>query len=286
MGCAIIFGACGGLSFRASCTHRKTGFPRPPGGLAGTADKARAAQPMFAWISTGAGNQKTVFFVMAAMSPETPLTEVVARVKPRLRGIPDVFATCVAAPAALWLIHEARGGTHLIAASVYGACLVLLFAVSATYHTFMWSASMRMLLRRFDHSMVYVLIAGSYTPVCLTVVEAPLGEAFLAGIWGIAALGCLKSFVWIHAPRTLNTAIYLMMGWLIMPLAPTIYRGVGTLGVALLAIGGLAYTVGALIYARRWPNPFPNTFGYHEVFHVLVVVAAACHYVTMWTLLT
>ena len=207
--------------------------------------------------------------------------------KPRLRGIPDVVASCFALPGVYLLTHVARPGTASVAATVYGVCLSLLFLVSAIYHTFMWPLSVRHILRRFDHSMVYVLIAGSYTPFCLTVIDRDDGGyLLLAVVWTIAALGALKSFVWTSAPRALNTAIYLMMGWLIAPFAKTVYHAVGTEGFGLLMVGGLLYTVGALIYLRRWPNPSPKTFGYHEVFHVFVVAAGACHYVAIWNLLT
>jgi hemolysin III len=208
------------------------------------------------------------------------------RVKPLLRGIPDVVATIVALPAVFELVQHARPGIATIAATVYGVCLIMLFTVSATYHTFMWPIHIRMLLRRFDHSMVYVLIAGCYTPVCLTVLDPALAKPLLMVVWGITALGIAKSFLWSTSPRWLNTSVYLLMGWIIVPFSPKVYNGLGEHGFALLAIGGAAYTVGALIYARRWPNPSPRIFGYHELFHVFVVAAGICHYVTFWNLLT
>jgi hemolysin III len=208
------------------------------------------------------------------------------RVKPLLRGIPDVAATLVALPAVFMLVQHARAGIATIAATVYGICLLLLFSVSATYHTFMWPLHVRMMLRRFDHSMVYVLIAGCYTPVCLITLDPGLSTPLMVVVWGMTALGIGKSFLWSDAPRWLNTGVYLFMGWIIVPFSPAVYRGLGYDGFILLAAGGLAYTLGAIIYARRWPNPSPRIFGYHEVFHVFVVGAGVCHYVTFWHLLT
>lgn len=207
-------------------------------------------------------------------------------VKPRLRGIPDVVACVFAVPGAFLLTQHARAGSPSVAALVYGICLVMLFGVSATYHTFMWPMRVRMVLRRIDHTMVYVLIAGSYTPFCLTVLPAERGHLLLATVWGITAAGAVKSFVWPQAPRALNTLIYTGMGWLIVPFGADIYRALQPSGIALMAIGGAMYTIGAFIYLRRWPNPSPQVFGYHEVFHLLVVAAGTCYYVTFWNLLT
>ena len=205
-------------------------------------------------------------------------------VKPRLRGIPDIVAVMVALPAVLSLVAHARLGASTLAATVYGACLVMLFATSATYHTFMWSPAVRMVLRRFDHSMVYVLIAGTYTPFCLLALEPTRGTPMLLAVWVMTILGAVKSFVWEKAPRTLNTAIYITMGWMVAFLLPSLYRSLGWVGTALILAGGVLYTVGAVIYARRTPNPYPTTFGYHEVFHVFVIAAAACHFVALWGL--
>lgn len=208
------------------------------------------------------------------------------RTKPKLRGIPDVFATLFAVPAVATLIYHAQPGLPTLAATVYGVCLVMLFTVSATYHTFMWSVRTRSVLRACDHSMVYVLIAGSYTPFALLALPKDTGHVLLTVIWGFTAAGALKSFTWPTAPRWLNTSIYVFMGWLIVLYAPIIYKAIGAVGFEELAGGGVAYTLGAVIYARRWPNPFPQTFGYHEVFHVFVVVAGICHFTIIWNLVS
>ena len=206
--------------------------------------------------------------------------------KPAFRGIPDVVATLVALPAVAYLLLHARAGILTTAGLVYGLCLIGLFTVSACYHTFMWPVRVRAVWRRIDHSMVYMLIAGTYTPVCLGALEPGLGRPFLAVVWVVAVLGFLKSFFWETSPRWLNTSIYLVMGWMLLPIVPALYRGIGPSNFALLGLGGVIYSVGAVVYARRWPNPDPKIFGYHEVFHVFVVVAAACHYAIVWNILT
>lgn len=230
------------------------------------------------------------------MTPLHPLTashEVAAAneirvsgIKPALRGVPDVIATILAVPAAALLIAFATPGVARIAALVYGVGLVLLFATSATYHTPTWPIAVRRVLRRIDHSAIYVLIAASYTPFCLLVLPSPWGGALLAFVWIAAGLGLLKSFVWHGAPRWLNTAVYILIGWSVVPFAPALLEGLGWLGTGFIGSGGVLYTVGAVIYARRWPNPSPRVFGYHEMFHVFVVVAAACHYLGMWQVLS
>lgn len=206
--------------------------------------------------------------------------------KPLFRGIPDVVATLVAIPAVAALLLHARMGTVTLAGMVYGLTLVGLFTVSALYHTFMWPLHIRAVWRRIDHSMVYVLIAGTYTPVCWVALDPAVGRPFLAAIWGVAALGALKSFFWETSPRWLNTSVYLAMGWALVPIMPAVYRGIGLQNFALIGIGGVIYSLGAVVYARRWPNPDPETFGYHEVFHLFVIAAAACHYACIWNILT
>lgn len=208
------------------------------------------------------------------------------RVKPLLRGIPDVIASAAALPAAAYLVGNARPGAATVAALVYAATLVALFAVSATYHTPMWPLNVRAWMRRADHSMIYVLIAGSYTPVCLTVLPAHIGIPLLWAVWIYAAAGITKVFAWPTSPRWLNVVSYIVLGWFVAPYLGATYAGFGLTGFVLLAAGGFAYTVGAVIYARRWPNPVPTVFGYHEVFHVFVIGAATCHYAAMWGLLT
>lgn len=208
------------------------------------------------------------------------------KAKPLLRGIPDVVATLAALPAAWLLLRAARPGVAWLGALIYGICMVLLFAISATYHAFMWPPRVRGILRRFDHAMVYMLIAGSYTPLCLAGLGPTMGLRLLALVWSVAALGVAKSFLWPAAPRSLNTLLYIGLGWLVVIALPAAQGALGSLGIGLLLGGGIVYTLGALIYWQRWPNPSPRLFGYHEVFHLFVMAAGGCHYATMWRLLT
>ncbi|OGQ80389.1 MAG: hypothetical protein A2289_17515 [Deltaproteobacteria bacterium RIFOXYA12_FULL_58_15] len=207
------------------------------------------------------------------------------RLKPLLRGIPDVLATLVATPAAALLIAAAAPGRPELGATIYGISVVLLFAVSGTYHTPWWPKSIRLIWRRVDHSTIYILIAGSYTPMALVAVSAESRDVLLWIAWGGAAIGILKSLLWPSSPRWLNTVVYIALGWAVVPFIGEVWTGLGNVGLALILGGGLLYTLGAVIYTRRWPNPWPQVLGYHEVFHLFVVGAAALHFVAMWRLL-
>jgi hemolysin III len=199
------------------------------------------------------------------------------REKPVLRGVSHEVAAFVSFAAWLTLVAAAPGGRARVAAGVYGATLVALFAVSALYHRPTWAPPARLLMRRLDHSVIFLLIAGTYTPFCL-LLGAAKGTALLAGIWIAAALGVLQSVFWVRAPRPVAAIFYLALGWAAVPVLPPLRAALGGGAIALLAAGGLAYTLGALIYAARRPDPFPTVFGYHEIFHALVVAAAACHF--------
>jgi hemolysin III len=206
------------------------------------------------------------------------------KVKPRLRGIPDVIALVGFVPAAVALMVSAKPGLATLAAVIYGSALVALFAVSGTYHTPHWPLRIRLFWRRLDHSMIYALLVGCYTPVCLLVLPETSGRALLGAVAILAVLGFLKSFLWHNSPRALNAGIYVILGHLIVPFLGEVYAGMPE-GVYMLGLGGVLYATGALIYVKRWPNPIPHLFGYHEVFHVFVVAAAASHYTAFWWLL-
>jgi hemolysin III len=133
-------------------------------------------------------------------------------------------------------------------------------------------------MQRLDHSMIFVLIAGTYTPFALLVLEPALGWAVLGVVWGGALAGVVISLLWIDAPRWLTAVLYVALGWVSIVIMPQLWDRAGVLAVALLATGGVLYTVGAVVYARRRPDPAPRVFGYHEVFHALVIAAAAVHF--------
>jgi hemolysin III len=163
------------------------------------------------------------------------------------------------------------------AANVYGASLFALFSVSALYHRPNWRPRARAWMRRLDHSAIFLLIAGTFTPLCLLIGDAR-AHTMLAVVWAGAGLGVLRALLWPRAPRAVATALYLLLGWAAVPLVPAMYRELGAGSLALLAAGGLLYSVGAVIYATRRPDPFPRVFGYHEIFHALVIAAAGLHF--------
>jgi hemolysin III len=205
--------------------------------------------------------------------------------KPKYRGIPDLIATLVAIPAMMILVVNAQEGVHTQAALIYGASAVFLFAMSSLYHVPMWPRRTRQLFRAADHSAVYVLIAGSYTPVAMILVPGAWAKGILIFLWLSCVFGLAKSVLWPKCPRFVNAAIYVVLGWSIATLVPDIYAIQGVGFCALLGGAGLIYTLGAVIYTRRWCNFNPAVFGYHESFHLLVVGASACIYAGMWGLL-
>ena len=176
------------------------------------------------------------------------------------------------------LVAWAPAGRATAATAVYAAALAGLLGTSALYHRVTWRPRVRASLRRLDHSMIFVLIAGTYTPFAVLVLEEPLNVVVFAGVWVGAAAGILFTLVWSDAPKWLTAAAYVALGWFSIIAIPEITERAGPGALALLAAGGLAYTAGAIVYARRRPDPRPATFGYHEIFHVLVVFAAAAHF--------
>jgi hemolysin III len=199
------------------------------------------------------------------------------RPKPLLRGVSHELAAGVALFAWLALALFAASTRALVAANVYGVSLVSLFVVSAVYHRPTWTPRSRLFMRRLDHAAIFLLIAGTYTPMCLLLVPGT-GRVILAVVWSGAALGIVQSVFWVHAPKPLVAAAYVVLGWVVVPVLPTLSGTLGAGAVALLAAGGGLYTLGAVIYATRRPDPFPRVFGYHEIFHALVIAAAACHF--------
>lgn len=209
--------------------------------------------------------------------PEAQASPVV----PRLRGISHAWAAVLAAAAAVALVATADTGRERAAAVVYGSGLVALFAVSGAYHRWHGGARVKRLLRRADHATIFVFIAASYTPVALLVLGAPLAGIVLAIAWAGAVAGVVFSLGWIDAPRTWSAGAYIALGWVAVLATPQLVGALGAGPALLLLIGGLLYSAGAVVYARQRPDPWPATFGYHEVFHALVIFAAMVHLVAM-----
>jgi hemolysin III len=202
-------------------------------------------------------------------------------VVPRLRGLLHAWAFWFALAAAVMLIAVAPDGRARVAAIVYGIGLCGLFGASATYHRWHGHPRWKPILRRIDHSTIFIFIAASYTPISLLVLDGPLRVIVLASVWGGALAGVTMSIAWIDAPRVLVALCYTAVGWVALVAIPQLFshRGVGM--PLLLLIGGILYSLGAAAYATKRPNPWPRTFGFHEVFHSLVIAAAIVHFVAI-----
>ena len=201
------------------------------------------------------------------------------KAKPTLRGISHQYGCVLSLGLALWLILEAQTETVRGIAAIYGGSLVALLGVSALYHRIDWPPVKRQWMRRLDHTMIFVLIAGSYTPVCTLVLEGELAQNTLMIVWGAVVFGAIYKLLWINGPKWVMAALCVGVGWVAVVTLGELYERLGTVFIVWLSAGGFFYTVGALVYAFKRPDPIPETFGYHEIFHALVLAAAACHYV-------
>jgi hemolysin III len=207
--------------------------------------------------------------------------------KPRLRGVLHQWACAVSLLAALGIVLGAGSLRARLAVAIYGLSVVALFGTSALYHRVNWrTVRARRWMRRLDHTMIFVLIAGSYTPFALLVLHGTLGMVILVAVWSLALLGAVFKLVWIDAPGWLVAAMYVATGWIAVIATPELASRLGIVAVAALALGGVLYSAGAVIYACKRPDPVPAVFGYHEVFHLLVIVAAALQYavIAFWVL--
>jgi hemolysin III len=209
----------------------------------------------------------------------TPLPEV--WVKPLLRGVLHQYAFFVSLASGTLLVLLATTTKASVAAALYAASVSALFGVSALYHRITWTTPARRRMRRLDHAMIFVLIAGTYTPVGLLVLQGRLATVVLAVVWGGAAAGIVLELVWAKAPRWLGGTVYLALGWVAVVAMPQLFARLGITGGLLLVAGGLAYSAGAAVYALRRPDPAPATFGYHEVFHLLVIAGVAADFLAI-----
>lgn len=210
--------------------------------------------------------------------PAEQLAEKVREVKPKLRGWLHAATTPLALAAGIVLIVLSPTLSTRIGSAVFAVSALLLFTVSAIYHRGTWSPRTQAFLKRFDHSNIFGLIAGSYTPFTLILVPTPGRWIFLSVIWGCAVAGMAFRIFWSHAPRLLYTLVYLGLGWAAIFYAHDFVSG-GAAVTTLIIVGGGLYTLGGLVYGLKWPDPSPRWFGFHEIFHTLTIVAFVCHYV-------
>lgn len=194
----------------------------------------------------------------------------------RWRGHIHGYAVIVSLPAGVVLTLLASGPLATSASAIYAASLVALFGTSAAYHLFARSARLQHVMQRADHCMVYVLIAGTYTPVCLLALPRALGITMLAIVWGVAILGMVLKAMW--KARKFATSLYLVLGWIVVAVVPWVYERAGGAALALYAVGGVVFTAGSVMFLRRFPRLRPESFGFHEVWHVMTVAAVVCQF--------
>lgn len=201
------------------------------------------------------------------------------KVKPLLRGVSHQFAFFIALGAGAVLVAMAPSPRAAFAAGVFAGSLAWLLGVSALYHRPMWPLHVREIWKRIDHASIFVLIAGTYTPICLLTLPPDVGSSLLTIAWVGAGIGMLQAVFWVRSkPRVVSALFYLALGWLAVAYFAPMRASLDGTSFGLIVGGGLLYTVGAIVYALRRPNPVPRVFGYHEVFHVFVILASASHF--------
>jgi hemolysin III len=230
------------------------------------------------------GDKKTMRARAAekAESAKEVAADAIAAVKPKLRGVSHEWAFFVSLFLGAGLIAAADTPKARVAVGIYAISLSALFGTSALYHRVDWKRpDTRRWMRRLDHSMIFFLIAGTYTPFALLVLDGPLADAILVVVWIGALAGAVVETIWIDHPKWVAALIYMSLGWVAIAAFPQLWIEMGVAGTLLVAAGGLLYTAGAVVYATQRPNPNPSVFGYHEVFHALVIAAAAVQFVAI-----
>jgi hemolysin III len=200
---------------------------------------------------------------------------------PRLRGITHAYAFFAAVVAAVLLIVFTPPGAPRASAAIYGAGLCALFGVSALYHRWRWDPRWKTILRRVDHSNIYLFIAASYTPIGTLVLSGATQWFVLITVWAGALAGVTLSVAWINAPRVICALCYIALGWVAVVAFPQLQASLPAPCLILIAAGGLLYTIGAIVFALGRPDPWPTVFGFHEIFHVFVILAAVAHFVAI-----
>lgn len=206
--------------------------------------------------------------------------------KPRLRGVIHKYSAFIAAALGIVLIvgtARHRGALDIVAVTVYVLGITGLFATSTVYHRINWtSPRRRVAMKRADHSMIFVFIAATYTPFCTMALDPPTRWWVLGIVWLGALGGVVLKLLWPGSPRWLGVVLYIVLGWVAVWVAPELLRTAGVAIFVLLAVGGVFYSIGGVLYALKWPEPWPGTFGHHEVFHACTAIAAVLHYIAVW----
>jgi hemolysin III len=223
--------------------------------------------------------------VAASDLVDHPLHSAAVLLKPRMRGWLHAYAAVISLATGVTLVTAAsivRGASVGWATLLYSATVTALFSVSASYHRIAWSPRGHAVMKRLDHSMIFVFIAGTYTALAVVAMPRDEATAVLLIVWGGAIGGVLLKVGWPNSPAWVGVPCYVGLGWVAVFVLPELLQHGGVASVVLLVAGGLLYTAGGIVYATHWPDPSPRTFGFHEVFHLCTILAAACHYLAIW----
>jgi hemolysin III len=221
----------------------------------------------------------------AGLATENPLKSLVEDLKPRMRGWMHLYAATISLVTGACLVSVSsslHGGRAALATSIYALTVTLLFGTSALYHRRTWSPRGKQIMKRLDHSMIFVFIAGTYTPFAILTLPDVFSVVVLIVVWTGALFGVVLKTIWPGAPSMLSVPLYIALGWVAVFVIPQLLHHFGVATLVLIIIGGTFYTLGAVAYAFKRPNPFPGTFGFHEVFHACTLIGAVCHYIAVW----
>lgn len=200
-------------------------------------------------------------------------------------GFSHLLGALLSVAALIALLHVSitnKNVWEIVSFSIFGVSMILLYSASATYHLVNSSEKVILILQKIDHSMIFVLIAGTYTPICLTLLRGPTGFTLLTVIWSCAFAGIIMKIFFFNIPRWLYTSVYIVMGWIAVFIILPLYRAAGLPAISWLMAGGLLYTAGGVIYAIKRPNIIPSWLGFHEIFHIFVILGSASHFIMIF----
>jgi len=210
---------------------------------------------------------------------------MVNRIKDPISSLTHLIGALLSIAGLVLLVYYAATGAttwHVVTFTVFGISLILLYSASTVYHTLIVSDKVTRVLRKIDHMMIYILIAGTYTPICLIPLRGAWGWSLFGSIWGIAVIGIVLTGLWLDAPRWLSTTFYAIMGWLVIIAFLPLIKALSAEAMGWLVAGGIIYTIGAVIYGTKWPKINWKFFGFHEIFHLFVMAGSFCHFWLMF----